>query len=112
MSDKIEINVKVNGVVVPLSDISDETLLKIKSSGAKVKADLAEEVAPIFSVLGERLIIKLDDRLKQSLRSALSGSLKYISLAQNGALGSLNVGNNWKQACAFYGGEPKDIFKE
>lgn len=112
MSDKIEINVKVNGVEVPLSDISDETLLKIKSSEAKVKADLVETFAPVFSVQGDRLIIKLNASLRRTLRSALDSDVVYFSLHANGKLGSLNVGKDWKRACAFYGGEPKDIFKE
>jgi len=92
-------------------EVSAETIKAI--SAAKREAE-AEKNAPIFSVLGNRLIVKLTPRLVKTLKEdATEGDGRYISITSQGVIGSCNLGRTWAQAKGFYGrGEAKSIFEE
>jgi hypothetical protein len=77
MSDKIEINVTVNGKKVPLSSISAEIFNKIQD------AELEKDV-PVFSVANNVLIIKLTEEVKENLQDAMEGKCPYICLDKDG----------------------------
>jgi len=82
MSDTIKIKVEVNGKSVPLSDISMETIGKIRDAES-------EESAPVFSTTKKKgrniLIIKLTEICKDNLRSAINGdSTPYVALGEDG----------------------------
>jgi hypothetical protein len=111
MSERIEITVKVNGKVVPLSNISTETFNKIRDAES-------EKDAPVFSKTDKgagRLIVKMTPCVKKYFEEfAKSIPIgQYCSFEPTGFFGSYDLGKTWNEARNYYGGETAvPIFEE
>ena len=112
MSDKIEINVKINGKEVPVSNISLETFSKIRDAEKQGE----EKNAPVFSKVSNRLIIKMTPRIQKYfeifLKQVPMGS--YGSFEPDGGfVGLFGFGETWEEAKNFYSDETAEpLFEE
>ena len=67
MKERIEITVKVNGEVVPLSSLSDEAISNIKQQ----ERQQLEKNVPVFSKLSNRLVVKLTPTVIKTMRELI-----------------------------------------
>ena len=94
-------------------EVSEETINNLKVVQEEKRAEEDEENAPVFSVIDERLIVKLTPRLLKTIGDYVGkyGTTKYISFCPNGFIGTEKMGDTWKKASTFYGlPKPKSIF--
>lgn len=83
MADKIEIDVRVNGVVTPLHKISEQTLLMVRENSKPKKIP----VARVAAYLGAgRLILKVPENINNYKNEIVVIDLKYGCIANHWSL--------------------------